>query len=43
MKELRGLIGLGIAGIVLGVVFWGSLICGGIYFALWALKHFGVI
>ncbi len=43
MLEFKTVIGLGIVAIVANIVIWGGIIFGGIYFALWALKHFGVI
>jgi len=34
----RGMVGIGIMGLILNLVFWLGLIAGG----LWLLKHFGI-
>ena len=41
--KTTGVIGLGIIAFIINIVIYAGLFCGGVYFVLWALKHFNII
>jgi len=41
--KTKSLVVTGILAMVVNLTIVGGMFCGGIYFVLWALRHFGII